>query len=598
MQQEKYTVVCEPLYEKYFGAKDLGQDRLREALQLAIDLDTHYAPQVQQIMEQRAEMQRKIDTVRQGDYEGLKSALKLLDANPSWRPKSSYPKNFDMYSHCVLEMTGNALNRMGINAFNYITKMNKEISQETGDPLPRICWMCCGEDANGAQIESVLENIRHFRDLITGEARVSHGGKEYRLDYPGEIPPCSFRPRGLHCVEAHLLHGNNGEPIVAPFLDLALWAEYVLPELIKRQSRGVTPLLYIPKMQLATEARMWHDVLKRLEHKYGLQEGTIRTVFLCETFPAVFQLPAMIEAFEGRVIGVNCGRWDYLFSYVQTVAEHTSVKIDGRAANTVLPNKHLVTTDVDLLKKYQIRTAQMCHKYGIMFIGGMNATLPSTNPDPTKRLAENKEILSVSTKNKYDERMFYQCSKTWVAHIGLLEVAKELARVELLEPKDRNIRNIRVTQADLLHAPTKQDLGGANTYDVTTFEDDMYVVLLYMASYLLSRNGAVSVNNKMEDMATAEISLSLMWYYLKHKLLDRQIAISGGIPEKVLPSVQVQLQSKYSPQIPPIALNSLLRELTRLVTKVIQDTEHRPSLEKLLYVLCTRDDPRDRKSVV
>jgi malate synthase len=587
-----YQVLCEPLFKKYFG--DLPNkfsnksSALNEALSLSIELDRTFRDQWDRIMQIRSEMQQKIDNGR------VDSELVLLPPNTNWKP-NNYVKNYDSYADCVLEMTGNALNRMGINAFNYINKMNGEIAKETGDNRPKICWMCCGEDANGAQIESVLENIRHYRDLISGDASVTFGNKEYKLESQ-DIPPCSFRPRGLHCVEAHVVDKSSGEPIVGPLFDVAFWAQFALPEILAK--KNVCPLLYIPKMHVYQEAQLWHQVLKFIEKHFKLEEGTIKTVFLCETFPAVFQLPRMIEAFEGRLIGVNCGRWDYLFSYVQVLANHTKVNVDGKKVNTVLPGKHEVTTDVNLLKKYQIRTAQMCHKYGIMFIGGMNATLPSTHPDPAIRERENHQILETSLKNKSDERQFYHASKTWVAHIGLLQIAKKLAMTPYANPVDKHIRDTVVSRVDLLDAPTYPDQV-PKAYNIEAFRRDVHVVLLYMAMYLLNRNGAVAVDNKMEDMATAEISSSLLWFYTKHKILEKEIRENGGIEKMVQDagkSVKEEILAKHlrNQSVSDQKLQGLLSALQIILIKLIKSQQRPSTLEKVLYILGTRDDPYDQ----
>lgn len=602
----QYEIIGEPLFREKFsnlplkmpftGQRQHQQHRtgsaLEEALVLSVHLDRAFEEQQREIMDLRQEMTKLVDRGQ------VHRALVLMQPSPNWRPKN-YPRNFDQYENCVLELTGNALNRMGINAFNYINRMNREIASQTGDPRPRVCWMCCNEDANGAQIESILENIRHFHDLIRGTAAFTFNNKPYKLE-SSDIPPISFRPRGLHCVEAHVIDKANGEPIVGSFFDVALWAKFALPELLER---GVCPLLYIPKMQVWQEARMWHQLLCKVEQLHGLQEGTIKTVFLCETFPAVFQLPRMIESFEGRLIGVNCGRWDYLFSYVQQMAEHTHLEdVDGKRINTVLPSKHAVTTDINLLKKYQIRTAQLCHHYGIMFIGGMNAQLPSTDPDMQKRKQENTRILAASTKDKSEERRFYGASKTWVAHIGLLEVAKTLLTVPHAAPIDKFIRDVRVSRSDLLHAPTVPD-EVPQAYDIDTFRNDMYVVLLYMAMYLLNRNGAVAIDNKMEDLATAEISLSLLWFYVKHNLLSEDLKRAGGVDtvaEKVSAAVQQEVQFRIGPShqldTTPSAqqLERMMDTLRTVIVLVVKNRDQRPSLEKLLYVLGAKDDRYDR----
>lgn len=566
-----YELHARQVFEKNFG--DL-KPSFEKAVAFAAELDKQFQPKYDQIFRLRKELEKRVDS---GDI----SDLVLKDPTPNWKPKN-YSKNFDKYKNTVLEMTGNALNRMGINAYNFINEQNAKMSKKTGDAQPKIAWMCCGEDANGAQIESVCENIRHLRDLVSGEARVQFAGKEYKLNSK-DMVPTSYRPRGLHCIDSYVT--RNGEPIVASFLDLSLWAHYVLPELIKRNE---LPLLYIPKMHLTPEAELWHAALKRVETVSGLLEGTIKIVFLCETFPGLFNVARNIEAFEGRCIGVNCGRWDYLYSYVQVLAAHPQLKVDENVVNTTLSAKHHVTTSVDLLKKYQIRVAQLCHHYGIQFLGGMNAQLPSNHPDSKVKEAENTKILEATRKNKTDERTFYGASKTWVAHIGLLEVADTLRQVPHEQPIDKHVRNVKVSRRDVFESPTVQ-------YSIKDFQSDVDVVLLYCVQYLLNKNGAIAINNLMEDMATSEISSSLNWFYLRHGLLKKEIQELGGIEEIIKQVGEHTLQGVLK----GIKDGSKREEATRLfrivqkaVLALYLDTKSRPTLEKLLYALAAKKDSK------
>lgn len=158
--------------------------------------------------------------------------------------------------------------------------------------------------------------------MVCFEAKYSLQGKIYSQEAK-KIPPFSFRPRGLHCIDAHVT--RNQEPISGSVLDLALWAWFVLPEILKL--KDVCPLLYIPKMQVVDEAVFWHQLIKKVEKHANLEEGTIKIVFLAETFPAVFRVARLIEAFEGRCIGVNCGRWDYLYVAILPWSNHVDFHI-------------------------------------------------------------------------------------------------------------------------------------------------------------------------------------------------------------------------------------------------------------------------------
>ncbi|KAL0484571.1 malate synthase [Acrasis kona] len=571
MTGKDFKLLATDVFKKYFGELQPGYEN---AIALAVELDAKYQSAYDEIFRQRKALEKRVDS---GDL----SDLKLKDPTSGWKAKD-YPKNYEQYKNTVLEMTGNALNRMGINAYNYISEQNSKMSKATGDNAPKIAWMCCGEDANGAQIESVCENIRHLRDLFTGEAKVQFNGKEYKSTGNQEhLPPTSFRPRGLHCLDSYVL--RNNEPIVGSFLDLALWSTFVLPMILNKKT---LPLLYIPKMHLTQEAQLWQDALKTIETKTNIPEGTIKIVFLCETYPGLFNVAKNIEAFEGRCIGVNCGRWDYLYSYVQVLANHTHLKVDDKDVNTTLSAKHIVTTNVDLLKKYQIRVAQLCHFYGIQFLGGMNAQLPNNDPDLKKRELENQQILSSTRKNKTDERTFYGASKTWVAHIGLLDVADTLRQVPHNQPIDKQVKDVKVTRQDVFQSPPVQ-------YTIQDFEADVDVVLLYCVQYLLNRNGAIAINNLMEDMATSEISSSLNWFYLKHHLMDNDIKSKGGI-EAIIKNVGENTLKKVVSGMKDASRREYARKLFTIVQKCVlelyNDSANRPTLEKLLYALAAKED--------
>ena len=568
----QYECVDQLVFDKYFGELDPSGKCIR----LAIDLDQTFESRLDEVWERRDQLLKRVDT-------GVFDDLMIKEPTDSWKPKN-YSKNVGLYQQTVLEMTGNALNRMGINAFNYVNRMNDQIDASA----PKIAWMCCGEDANGAQWESVCENVRHLRDLVAGEASIEAKGKVYELESK-KIPPFSYRPRGFHCIEANVqrvnVQSNQMEPISGSMMDIALWASFVLPLIEKNENQG--PLLYIPKMQVVEEAQLWHSILTYVEKRRGLDEGTIKIVFLAETFPAVFNVARFIEAFEGRCIGVNCGRWDYLFSYASLLAEHKRVELDEENIKVSLAPKHVVTTSVDLLKKYQIQVAKMCHHYGIQFIGGMNALLPSSHPDQKIREEQNKKILRETIDNKSQERSFYGASRTWVAHIGLLEVARALTNVPHANPKDKNLRRIDVSRKDLFRAPD-------DAYTIQDFKNDLSVVILYMTQYLLTRSGAVAVNGLMEDLATAEISCTLNWYFLKHKTLDKQIDQEGGLNKLILQASESVLNT-YANQSKSAA--AIVSTVANIIAELYIDVSQRPNLEKTLYALTVVDNPRAFNSI-
>ncbi len=586
MQQQQHTtirpyeVLNMPILEQHF--KSLG--KIDQVIDLAISMDRLFASKYDTAMMKRRVMQQLIDLGQ------VQQQLKLLDPTPNWKPTyATFTGQDAMYRQTCLEMTGNALNRMGINAFNYINKMNTQLNPDE----PSVAWMCCNEDANGAQFESICENIRHFRDLLSGDAKTEFGGKNYELENKDEIPPCSFRPRGLHCLEGNLVRyneeTNSMEPIVGPIFDLAAWSIYCLPLLLNNdKNRGVGPLLYIPKMQIEDDALLWNDMLCYIEKVHRVPVGTIKVVFLCETFPAIFQLPRLIESFQGRCIGVNCGRWDYLYSYVQTLANHTQVN----TLNIGLPSKHAVTTATNLLKMYQIRTAQMCHHYGIQFIGGMNATLPSSNPDLKQREIENESILKKTVDNKVQERQFYGASRTWIAHIGLLAIAKDLRNTPHLKPIDKDLSSLHVQWKDLIEAP-KSDKG----YGIAEFRNDVRVVLYYMAKYLLTRNGAVAVDGLMEDMATSEISCSLSWYYLRHHMISSLDNLNQLRLEldQIAEGVTKELNSKESEES-QASIRKLVQQLKQVLLEVYMNKQKRPTLEKILYSIALLWNTQDSET--
>ncbi|MBJ6110126.1 malate synthase A [Hymenobacter sp. BT523] len=369
-----------------------------------------------------------------------------------------------------VEITGPVERKMIINALN------------SGASV----FMADLEDSNSPTWENVVQGQINLRDAVRRTISLSTPTKEYRLNEKTAV--LMVRPRGWHLVEKHVL--VDGEPISASLLDFGLYYFHNAHELC---ARGSAPYFYLPKLESHLEARLWNDVFGFAQWSLKLPKCLIKATVLIETLSAAFELNEILWELREHSAGLNCGRWDYIFSYIKRLGLNPKFR---------LPNRAEVTMTVPFMAAYSQLVVQTCHRRGVHAIGGMAAQIPIKN-DP----AANEAALEKVRQDKIREATNGH-DGTWVAHPGLVPVALEV--FNRLMPGPNQIGNkrpdVHVSAADLVRAPQ-----GAITEDGLKLNID--VAIQYLASWL-GGNGCVPIYNLMEDAATAEISRAQVWQWL------------------------------------------------------------------------------------
>jgi malate synthase len=370
-------------------------------------------------------------------------------------------------------------------------------------------FMADFEDANSPTWANQVEGHVNLIDAIEGTITYdSSEGRHYELD--DEVATLLVRPRGWHLPEKHLR--IEGEHVAGAFMDFGLYVFHNAQRLI---DRGKAPYLYLPKMEHHLEARLWNDVFVWAQDALGVPQGTIRATVLIETLPAAFQMDEILYELREHSYGLNAGRWDYIFSMIKCFRDRPEF---------VLPDRDDVKMTVPFMKAYTELLVKTCHERGAFAMGGMAAQIPSRKDE-----AANKEALAAAKADKEREAKA-GFDGTWVAHPDVVATATA-AFDEVLGDKpnqiDRQRPDVEVTPEMLLDA--------ASTPGEITEEglrNDVSVGFQYI-SFWLGGRGAAGINNLMEDAATAEISRSQIWQWIRHgkftkdqvrRVLDEEMA--------------------------------------------------------------------------
>ena len=372
-------------------------------------------------------------------------------------------------------------------------------------------FMADFEDSNSPTWQNNLEGQFNLRDAVGGTiSYVSPEGKRYELN--SRVATLLVRPRGWHLVERHFL--VEGKPISGSLFDFGLYFFHNAKRLI---GKGTGPYFYLPKMESHLEARLWNDVFCFAQDELGIPRGTIRATVLIETILAAFEMDEILYELRQHSSGLNCGRWDYIFSFIKKFRNQPGF---------MLPDRSIVTMDKHFLKSYVDLLIQTCHRRGIHAMGGMAAQIPIKN-DPTA----NQKALDKVRQDKLREVLAGH-DGTWVAHPGLVPIAKEIFDAHMKEANQigRRCEAVRVTAKDLLAVPE-----GNITEEGLRWNID--VGLQYLESWLRG-SGCVPIYNLMEDAATAEICRAQVWQWVRHRA-----TLSDGRPvtqEMVRQAIAVQ----------------------------------------------------------
>lgn len=404
---------------------------------------------------------------------------KAVREDASWKVT---PPPADLQDRRV-EITGPVERKMMINALNSGAK----------------CFLADFEDSLSPTWENVIEGQVNCRDAVRGMLRLETPEKTYELKKDG-LAALLVRPRGWHLPEKHVT--VDGAPLSAALFDFGLYAFHNLAERVKR---GSGLYLYLPKMESHLEARLWNEAFELAEDHLGVPCGSIRATVLIETLPAAFEMEEILYELRDHSLGLNAGRWDYIFSAIKKFAKR---------GDFILPDRAAVSMTVPFMKAYTDLLVKTCHKRGAFAMGGMSAFVPSR-----KDQAINEKAFAAVRADKQREAT-NGFDGTWVAHPDLVPVAMEQFGAVLKDAPNQIARQrpeVSAAAADLL---AMGKTPGAVT--PAGIRNNINVALQYIA-YWLAGTGAAAIHNLMEDAATAEISRAQLWQWRVHG-----VEIEGG----------------------------------------------------------------------
>jgi malate synthase len=443
-----------------------------EAVAFVTKLSREYRGRVDELLQKRAERQERISAGEMPDF--LPETEDVREGD--WKIA---PIPDDLQDRRV-ELTGPPDRKMTINALNSGAS----------------CWMADFEDANCPTWHNMLESQLNMKEAIEGTISFDDpdSGKHYQLHEDTAV--ILARPRGWHLFEKHML--VDGEQVPGGLFDFGLYFCHNARTLL---DNGSGPYFYLPKMESHLEARLWNDVFELAQDELGIPRGTIKATVLIETILATFEMHEILYELREHSAGLNCGRWDYIFSYIKKFREQ----------DMLLPDRNSVTMTVPFMRAYSLLTIKTCHQRGAHAMGGMAAQIPRSDDPEWTEFANNKvrEDKEREAQDGHDG--------TWVAHPGMVSLAKEAFDEYMPQPNQLDkIPDVDPSAEDLLEKPE-----GNITMD--GFRNNISVGVQYLAAWLAGR-GAVPVFNLMEDAATAEISRAQVWQWIHH---DRGILEDG-----------------------------------------------------------------------
>jgi malate synthase len=477
------------------GPAVAGSDRVltEEAIAFVTELHREFDPRRRQLLERRHERQVEISG---GTLPDFLPETRGVREDPSWRVAEA---PVDLRDRRV-EITGPVERKMMINALN------------SGASV----FMADFEDANSPAWENCVQGQANLIEAVERTIALETPEKSYTLN--DEVATLVVRPRGWHLPEKHV--AVDGEPISASVFDFGLFMFHCAQRLVER---GSGPYFYLPKLESHLEARLWNDVFVAAQERLGLPRGTVRATVLVETILAAFEMEEILYELREHSAGLNAGRWDYMFSVIKKFRNRPEF---------VLPDRPLVTMTVPFMRAYTELLVKTCHRRGAHAIGGMAAFIPSRR-DPAINAVALEKVAEDKIREANDG-----FDGTWVAHPDLVPTARaEFDRVLGDSPNQvsRLRDDVSVTAAQLLDVASTPG-------DVT--DDGVHlnvsVGIQYIASWLAG-SGAAAINNLMEDAATAEISRSQIWQWVRHGRVERAHV------EKVVADEVARLGGGYRP---------------------------------------------------
>ncbi|MGN6525333.1 MAG: malate synthase A, partial [Burkholderiaceae bacterium] len=436
-----------------------------EALAFVADLHRTFEPRRQELLAARVERAARLDAGERPDF--LEATRHIREGDWKIAP---LPKALECRR---VEITGPVEAKMVINAFN------------SGADS----YMTDFEDSNAPKWANQIQGQINLSQAIRRTLRLEQNGKAYQLN--DKIATLQVRPRGWHLDEKHVK--VDGQRVSGGIFDFGLFLFHNAKEQI---ARGAGPFFYLPKMESHLEARLWNDVFVRAQDKLGLPQGTIKATVLIETILAAFEMDEILYELREHSAGLNAGRWDYIFSCIKKFKVDTDFCLAERAK---------VTMTSPFMRAYALLLLKTCHKRGAPAIGGMSALIPIKN-DPEKNAVA---MAGIVADKKRDATDGYDGG--WVAHPGLVEPAmKEFLAVLGDRPNqwDKQRDDVTVSAAQLLDFQPETPITEAG------LRNNINVGIHYLGAWL-GGNGCVPIHNLMEDAATAEISRSQVWQWIR-----------------------------------------------------------------------------------
>lgn len=463
-----------------------------EALSFLQELHVHFESRRQQLLLNRKERMRFLQNG--GKLHFLEETKDIREAD--WTI-AQIPA--DLQDRRV-EITGPVDRKMIINALN----------------SDAFVFMADFEDATSPTWENIISGQVNLKAAVNRTISLHSKGKTYKLKEKPAV--LIVRPRGWHLDEKHIT--VNGELMSGSLVDFGLYFFHNAKQSIEN---GSGPYFYLPKMESYLEARLWNDVFVFAQNKLNIPIGTIKATVLIETIAASFEMDEILYELKDHSAGFNCGRWDYIFSFIKMMRYDKSI---------ILPDRHVVTMEVPFMRSYSQKVIQTCHRRNAPAIGGMAAQIPIKDDEERNKIAFEK------VKRDKEREASDGHDGTWVAHPGLVAVALEQFNKYMPTPNQihRKREDVNVTEENLLEIPsgliTEQGL-----------RTNITVAIQYIEAWLSGR-GAVPLYNLMEDAATAEISRAQIWQWVRHEqgMLEDGTNISFELVESLKNEEMMKLE--------------------------------------------------------
>ena len=436
-----------------------------EALALVAKLHHACEPLRQELLSKRVQRQQEFDAGKLPDFLSATRAIRAAAWSVAEQPADLLDRR--------VEITGPVDRKMVINALN------------SGASV----YMADFEDANCPSWDNNIQGQINLRDAIRRTISFTNeAGKVYRLN--DKVATLLVRPRGWHLIEKHVL--VDDQPVSGALFDFAVFMFHNAKELL---TRGSGPYFYLPKIESHLEARLWNDIFLTTQRELGIPQGSIRATVLIETMPAAFEMEEILYELRDHSGGLNAGRWDYIFSCIKKFRSNL---------NFCLADRSLITMTAPFMRAYALELLRVCHKRNAPALGGMAALIPIKN-DP---VANEAALAKVRAEKDRDASDGYDGG--WVAHPGLVPIAKVAWDAVMPTPNQIHKKrdDVQVTASDLL------DFRPEGPITETGLRMNINVGIQYIGSWL-GGNGCVPIFNLMEDAATAEISRSQVWQWIR-----------------------------------------------------------------------------------